>query len=525
MADFATSAAAELDTLLSAVVQAAGRHGWTAVTEAAAALPQPDDRTVLLCASPKADSSALAVWLHTRLDAHEPLSAPLEALHADPAPALRANRLVLALGCAELLGPEAAEAAAALAARPPDTVVVVLTGAEALTGDGDLDLVTRRIWRLLYAGPDEQWAGGDLTDHQCLLWAAAEAPEPLRERLARDAATLEERMTAKVAAPARLQAYRIARLLDLASDVIAEKTRERPADPARRRTGQGASARTALTAGRRELLRTLDAEASAAEREVAAALRMLEQDLQRDVRPFLERHREELSEPARMRSLVGSCVDRGIHRWAATTGPGLRARAARIDFAVSELFHRLDEALRACGATPDIVGTVPTVSLDDALMASVNPAAGQVAPGRSAGMATEVVVGGVLGAAAGAVLTSGLGTVLGAGVGAAAGGMLHHVQAEQQLVRATGYGKDAVRKRIAGLTQILPGAMRREVGALRRTVEQTLDRAGRELDTLCPAQDGGEDVPEAGQTTGPGATAEATAELDALRRRLAAVRI
>ncbi len=423
------------------------------------------------------------------------------ALHADPAPALRANRVVLALGCAELLGPEAAEAAA-LAARPPDTVVVVLTGAEALTDDGDLDLVARRIWRLLYAGPDEQWAGGDLIDHQCLLWAAAEAPELLRERLARDAAMLEERMTAEVAAPARLQAYRIAHLLDLASNLIAEQTRERPADPARRRADQGVSARTALTAGRRELLRTLDAEASAAEREVAAALRMLEQDLQRDVKRLLERHREELSERARWPSLVGSCVDRGIHRWAATTGPGLRARAARIDFAVSELFHRLDEALRGCGASEDIVGTVPTVSLDDALMASVNPSVGQVAPGRSSGMAAEVVVGGVLGAAAGAVLTSGLGTVLGAGIGAAAGGMLHHRQAEQQLADATDYGQGAVRQRIAVLTQILPGEMRREVGALRRTVEQTLDRAGRELDVLCPPQASGEDMPEAGHATG-----------------------
>ncbi|WP_336116079.1 hypothetical protein [Streptomyces sp. PTD9-10] len=525
MADSASPAAAELDTLLASVAQAAERHGWTAVTEAAAALPQPDDRTVLLCASPKADASALAEWLRSCLECQEPLSASLEDLHTDPAPALRANRVVLALGCAELLGPEAAEAAAALAARPPDTVVVVLTGAEALTGDGDLDLVARRIWRLLYAGPDEQWAGGDLIDHQCLLWAAAEAPEHLRERLARDAAALETRMAVKVATPAGLQVYRIAHLLDLASDLIAEQTPARPVDPARRRTAQGAAARTALTDGRRELLRTLDAESSAAEREVAAALRMLEQDLQRDVKRFLERHREELSEPARVRSLVGSCVDQGIQRWAATTGPGLRARAARIDFAVCELIHRLDEALRGCGATPECLGAVPTVSLDGALMASTNSSAGPVAPGRSPGMAAEVVVGGVLGAAAGAVLTSGLGTVLGAGVGAAAGGMLRHVQAEQQLVRATAYGQDAVRKRVAGLTQLVPGAVRREVGALRRTVEQTLDRAGRELDALCPPQDRGEDMPEAGHTAGPGVTVEATAELDALRRRLAAVRI
>ncbi|WP_265564581.1 hypothetical protein [Streptomyces hygroscopicus] len=522
MSDSAIPAAAELDTLRAAVVQAAARHGWTAVTEAAAALPQPDDRTVLLCASPKADVPALAERLRTCLDGREPLSASLESLHADPGPALSANRVVLALGCAELLGPEAAEAAAALAARPPGTVVVVLTGAEALTGDGDLDLVARRIWRLLYAGPDEQWAGGD---PEWLLWTGAEAPEVLRERLARDAAALEERLTGEVAAPAGLQADRIAHLLDLASGLIAEQTRARPADPAQRRAGQGAAARIALTDGRRGLLRTLDGEAAAAEQEVAAALRMLEQDLLRDVKRFLESHREELSEPARVRSLVGSCVDRGVGRWAATTGPGLRARAARIDFAVSELFHQLDEALRACGATPGSVGAVSPVSLDGALLASVNPSAGRAAPGRSAGMATEVVVGGVLGAAAGAVLTSGLGTVLGAGVGAAAGGMLHHRQAEQQLVRATAYGRDAVRKRVAGLSETVPGAVRREVGALRRAVEQTLDRAGRELNVLCPPQDSGRDAPEAAPATGRGATAEAAAELDALRRRLAAVTI
>ncbi|MCZ0984486.1 hypothetical protein O1M54_00185 [Streptomyces diastatochromogenes] len=56
-------------------------------------------------------------------------------------------------------------------------------------------------------------------------------------------------------------------------------------------------------------------------------------------------------------------------------------------------------------------------------------------------------------------------------------------------------------------------------------MEQTLDRAGRELDALCPPQDRGEDMPEAGHTAGPGVTVEATAELDALRHRLAAVRI
>ncbi|MEV8475703.1 hypothetical protein [Streptomyces sp. NPDC051173] len=470
----------DLETLIEDTARAAARHGWTAVAEAAAALPGRGDRTVLLCASPKADGTALAAHLRTRLPQLEPRTLPLEALHTDPAEALRADLVVLALGCAELLSPVAAAAAAALAARPPGTVLVVLTGADTLSGDDDLALVARRMRRVLHAGPDEEWTGRSPAELGCLLWSTedpADLPEPLHGLLVRDAVALEERLLARVPVPPQLLHDRVVHLLDLAAGLLAGPARG--GDP-RRRSADGA--RTALESGRRKVLDAVDAETAAAEREIVASLRAAEGDLLRRLDGFLERHRQEVSEPGRARGLVAGYLDRGTGGWAAATAPGLRARAARINRVATEAFQELERAFARQGVEGVTVGAPPSVSLDGAAHGPASAPGSRPRGGKPSGVPTRMVVGGALGAAAGAVLTSGLGTLLGAGMGAAAGGVLHHRQTEVQIGRAAAYGRAAVRERFSVLVTGAPAAVRRETGSLRRSAERELDRIGRDLE-------------------------------------------
>ncbi|MGA5132974.1 hypothetical protein ACPCTO_24520 [Streptomyces olivoreticuli] len=507
----------DLEALIEDTARAAARHGWAAIAEAAAALPERDDRSVLLCASPKADGTALAAHLRTRLPELELRTAPLEPLHADPYEALRANRVVLALGCAELLSPAAAAAGSALAGRPPGTVLVVLTGADALSGDDDLALVARRIRRVLYADADEQWTGRGLAELGCLLWSAedpADITEPLHGLLAHDAAALEERLRSAVAAPPGLLHDRAVHLLGLAAGL--------PAGPAgagevRRPATDGiAEARAVLKSGRRKVLRAVDAETAAAEREIVATLRVAEQDLLRGLDGFLERHRQEVSEPGRARRLVSGYVDRGTGSWATAAVSGLRARAARIDLVATEVFQELEQTVAARGVDGVTVGAPPSVSLDGAARGPAAAPGSRPTGGKPSGVPTEMVVGGAIGAAAGAVLTSGLGTLLGAGMGAAAGGVLHHRQTELQIGRAAAYGRSAVRERVGALVVGVPAAVRREAEVLRRSMERALDRIGRDLEAARPPR-------EAGPRPARGTDAEAAGALGGLRRQLAAL--
>ncbi|MEU3754331.1 hypothetical protein AB0H17_16435 [Streptomyces olivoreticuli] len=502
----------DLEALIEDTARAAARHGWAAVAEAAAALPERDDRSVLLCASPKADGTALAAHLRARLPELELRTAPLEPLHADPWEALRANRVVLALGCAELLSPAAAAAGSALAARPPGTVLVVLTGADALSGDDDLALVARRIRRVLYADADEQRTGRGLAELGCLLWSAedpADTTEPLHGLLAHDAAALEERLRSAVTTPPGLLHDRAAHLLGLAAGLLA--------GPAGRPAADGsAEARAVLESGRRKVLRAVDAETAAAEREIVATLRVAEQDLLRGLDGFLERHRHEVSEPGRARRLVAGYVDRGTGSWATATAYGLRARATRIGLVATEVFQELEQAVAARGVDGVTVGAPPSVSLDGAARGPAAAPGGRPTGGKPSGVPTEMVVGGAIGAAAGAVLTSGLGTLLGAGMGAAAGGVLHHRQTELQIGRAAAYGRSAVWERVNALVVGVPAAVRRESEALRRAMERALDRIGRDLEAARPPR-------EAGPRPARGTDAEVAGALGGLRRQLAAL--
>ncbi|MEU5418647.1 hypothetical protein ACH4UT_18925 [Streptomyces sp. NPDC020799] len=478
----------ELRALIEDTARAAARHGWTAVAEAAAALPGRDDRSALLCASPKADSAALTAHLRARLPELDLRTFPLEALHTDPAEALRADRVVLALGCAELLSPVATAAAGALAARPPGTILVVLTGADTLSGDDELALVARRMRRVLHAGPAEEWTGRSPAELGCLLWSAedlADVPEPLHSLLVRDATALEGRLRSRAPVSPQLLHDRVVHLLDLAAGLLAGPDRGK--DP-RRRLSDGTEARTALETGRRKVLRAVDAETAAAEREVVASLRAAEGELLRRLDGFLERHRQEVAEPGRARGLVAGYLDRGTGGWAGATAPTLRARAARINRATAEAFRELEEALARQGVEGVTVGAPPSVCLDGAAHGPASGPGSRPRGGKPSGVPTRMVVGGALGAAAGAVLTSGLGTLLGAGMGAAAGGVLHHRRTELQIGRATAYGRAAVRKRVAGLVADVPAAVRRETGALRRSVERELDRVGGDLETALLAR-------------------------------------
>ncbi|MFB6894179.1 hypothetical protein ACFCX4_33270 [Kitasatospora sp. NPDC056327] len=517
----------ELTTLLADTAEAARRHGWTPVDEAVAALASARPATVVLCASPQAAGSALAERLLAAVPGAGLETAPLEPLATDPLPAVRADRVLLALGCAELLGPAGVEAAVALAARPPGTVTVVLTGAEELTGPDDLDLVAHRVGRLL----DPETTGHRGAAPRVLFWSDGPAAEALRGRLAEDEAALHEALSpvpaaGTAAARPALLALRAAHLLGLADALLGERLPATGAAPAAGPSARAvAGARAALEAAHREVLRVLEAEAEAGAGETAAGLGMLRQNLLRDLERHLQKHREELSTRARAGDVVDGYLERGIAAWAVTAVAGLNARAARVELALVELQQRVDTAYAACGAEPPAHPADPGFALDRTVPGTrTAPGAPAGGPGRGGAPSPEVLAGGVLGAAAGVMFTGGLAIALTAGVGAGVGGVAHHYRAEQRLARAVGFGEGAVRERLDRLAEAVPRAVRDEAGALRRTVEERFARTTAELDALAPAP-GRPQRPGGDGTAGAGPGPRGADDLAGLLRRLNDVRI
>ncbi|MFE5677658.1 hypothetical protein ACFQ7B_21170 [Streptomyces erythrochromogenes] len=521
------TAAAELTALVGDIEQAASRHGWPTVACAAAKV-RADRPGLLLAVSCEAQVSGLAEALAAgRSGAAAWPTVALADLHTDPLRSLHADRVLLAMGCAELLGPDELAAAADLATRPAGTVAVVLTGAEELAGSGDVALVEGRFLRMLDDGSGAPPVSG------LLLWSGPQVPPTadggLGERLAADASRLASFASPPplpspegTASGTALLEREVAGLLDLAAEVVAGRRDASPDEGAGRAAAAAAArSRALLDDAYRDLRRVLDHGVEAGCQEVEAGLRTVEQDLLRGLDRHLAQHRDRVPDPAGVDALVCAYLDRGIAAYAATARAAIRARAAKADLALVEMEQRIDAAYVAHAMSPpDRSAGAARTPLDESAW---EPRSGASAPGRPSsrpGMPSgEVLAGGVLGAATGLSL-GGIGILLTTGAGAAVGVAVHRYRTEQRLGHAARHGSRVVRDRVDELAAAATGAMRELGRAVRTAAEAEYARAVAELEARAATVEAGPPAPRRAGTAG---AAAAAGELADLRGRFAAL--
>ncbi|MFD9476941.1 hypothetical protein [Streptomyces nojiriensis] len=527
------TAATELTALVGDIGRAANRHSWPTVAYAADKV-RADRPGLLLALSSEALVSGLAEALPAGPSgaAARPTVA-LADLYADPLRSLHADRVLLAMGCAELLGPDELAAAADLATRPADTIAVVLTGAEELADATDVALVEGRFLRMLDDGSGAPAVSG------LLLWSGPQATPTadggLGERLAADASRLASFASASpsptpspspspedTASGTTLLEREIARLLDLAAEVVAGRRETSPGDGAGKAAAAAAArSRALLDDAYRDLQRVLDHEVEAGCQEVEAGLRTMEQDLLRGLDRHLAQHRDRFPDRAGVDALVCEYLDRGIAAYAATARAAIRARAARADLARVEMEQRIDAAYVAHAMSPpDRSADAARTPLDESAW---EPRSGASAPGRPSsgpGMpAGEVLAGSVLGAATGLSL-GGIGILLTTSAGAAVGVAVHRYRTEQRLGHAARHGSRVVRDRVDELAAAATGAMRELGGAMRTAAGAEYARAVAELEAEAPTGEAGPPAPRRAET---GSATAAAAELAGLRDRFAAL--
>ncbi|GIH29430.1 hypothetical protein Aph01nite_77400 [Acrocarpospora phusangensis] len=468
----------EHQRILADTAALARARGWATVTAFTGSLQDPADRTLTLYASAGTDSTPLRAWL-------ESAGHPVTTGDLESAPTLTANRVIVALQCGQLLTPEAVEAATAMLARPSPTVRVVMVGAEALAGPGDLQVVERSAWRLLVGDPDEEWAGQNLAERGCLLWSGT----ALTPRVERD----RELLTAWANTPGEdlIGGARAAYALALADREHADQQ----AAASTREQRHLASTRTTVAEAGQRLLRRLDSDLLTYERQVAASLQMLEQDLVNGLEAYLSRHRQQLSDSGAV-AVVNRYYEQGVQRWRRTNAAAFSARVAQINSETADLLDDVDWDLvnrvapHASGRTyPGVLAdgvqlTPDTDTSDPRMAASWRP------PEKSSELPMTLVGGALTGAVA---LTFGVGLLPAAALGTLGATGTHLVgrylrggQAEQEIaVQARG----AIVASVATVRQTAAERIKRSLAASKRQMAWHFDRLDQALDQASPEPD------------------------------------
>jgi hypothetical protein len=447
-------AAESINAILADAVAAAGEHQWHRLRDFAASLPDDGDPAVLLLASGDADPGPLARWLSLVAPSAAVRTEPLEALIGDPALALRANRVIAAFRCGELLTPETAESGAMVVQRPAGSHIVVMPGAELIRSDEDLALVQRSMWRLLLSQDGDEWAGQNLAEHRLVLWSDAEVAEFLAERVTSDMKLLEEWLRTEVEVSDDLRAARLAYALDLA-----EVPSGRPADLADPDADPAITARrlaealSAVAKGRRRVLGGFDADVLTAELEITASLTMLEQDLLNGVPAFVGRRCEDVADAAAARTVLRQYADEGLRRWLGSAAASLRAQSDRINDNLHELVDGMEWHVINRTGVPYSPMSFTAVKLDVVLGTgeTLEPEIRAGSKGELSPSPANIVVGGAIGASAGAVLGAGAGVAAGLLAGAAGGVAVNRYLTDRKVEQITRQARKFVTSRIANV--------------------------------------------------------------------------
>jgi hypothetical protein len=297
--------------LLAEVRTLAGQQRWTTVTDYLTTLDAAPAGSVLALPGPGLDAGTLLAAL-PRI----PVTVrPLLTASAEPGRTLEADRVLIIFRCGQLLSLEEAEAARTVLLRPAGTTYVVFAEADRLGSTEELELVERAAWRVLLAGPHEDWAGQDLASRHCVLWSGRPEQSPFSGRLARDAALLDDWLTGPLDT-APLDLARCAQALDLAEAALSTATIAAPANAdsasARHRAGR---LRSAVRDAGERIDERLEGSAQTVTRELAASLDTVREDLRAGVADHLQRHCRDLSRPAEISDCLARYLQTGMQRW------------------------------------------------------------------------------------------------------------------------------------------------------------------------------------------------------------------
>ncbi len=404
----------EPHAVLDELKSMAAEQGWTQVAGYVAQVAAAD-RQVLIACAPNVRPEPLAAWLRSRDAAATIPIAQLDALAADPGPALAVDRVVIALRCGDLLMPATISGAATVMGRPAGSYAIVLTEADRIQSESDLTAVQRAVGGALL-GPEgaARRAGRGL-----LLWSEYAVPAFLAGRVENDSASLSQWLATLPDQSAELTMQRAACALGLAAE--AEAAASAPsAGSAETQIRMLPALRTSVAGLHTRVLTHLDAQAVSLTRELTASLDTMRHDLLRETgSPAVGR------DPRSLESLVA----RRMSRWSEDAARVIAARQAQSRQHAVELLDVIDWGLvndvapRSDGRrypepivqsfTPDPPG-VPAYRNGFAL-----PASGAVPGPAWAPALRTATVGGVVTAAALAVL----GVAVAPAVGAAAVGV------------------------------------------------------------------------------------------------------
>ena len=329
--------------ILQKVRELAISRAWPRIVEFLDSLPDRDSRSLLILSVPGAEERG---FLDLVKGQNPRVAVRVETLGnaaSNPGLAASYNWVAVLLRCGDLLTPEVIEAVQNILKRPYASYTIVLTGASAITNPEDYDLVARGIWRLLVGDPRVDWSGQDLTASRCYFWSAEPANEYIINEVQRGASAIAEWLTnfAKPAAP--MAAVQAAHALILAENELASQhvPGVRREEVARHIDRLTSSARTVADV-RTRLVRRLDADEASIERMIAASLQLLEQNLLKDVGPYLDERRSQLSSiSARKEALVGY-LNESLRRWREETLGSFSAHLRRMSAETSDLLERID---------------------------------------------------------------------------------------------------------------------------------------------------------------------------------------
>jgi hypothetical protein len=490
----------------------AAEQGWTQVTGYLAQV-EILDRQILVACAPGVPADSLAAWLQGRDVAATVTTAELDALAADPGPALAADRVVITLRCGDLLMPTTIAGAAAVMGRPPGSYAVVLTGAERIRDESDLAAVMRAAGGALLG----QQGAAHRAGRGLLLWTEDAVPAFLTERVDEDATSLAQWLMSTPGRSAELITQRMAHALALATEAEEAGHTAAAARAADRAAAQGRqlpALRTAVAGLHRRVLGHLDAAAASLTRELTASLDTMRHDLLSAIRS------QDGSQDQRS---VESMVTRRMARWSDDAGQLIRTRQAQSQRHATELLDVIDWTLVNDVARADngrrypdpIVRSfapgqpgVPAHRGGFALPSSSPPPGAAWAP-----VLRTATVGGVVTAAALAVL----GVAVAPAVGAAAVGVAAATVFGARLNPAAGRRRAemtavdaAIRDELAGLMSVLSAELQASSGhvraaadaeftALERTLAAAEEQAARPQDSPAGPDPAGPDPAVAGR--------------------------
>jgi hypothetical protein len=324
----------------------ATQRGWSSVIAVVDDLLSSHEETIGMACPTNVDGRALQRWIAQQI-AHRPVNfLPLEELAHDPLPAVKVQKLIAVFACGTLLGTSEVDAMGqAFFSRPLGSYTIVLTGAEELSSEEDLNLIERGMWRLLV--PDQAssgWREQDLSAYGCYLWSNGEARDFLRTRLEQDQRGLLAWLKQPLPCTEEVERMQVLYTLELAEDHV-NKSRGSATGENHHFAQRLGRAQETLTTQRRRLLRRLDDHMESLERQLTTSLQSLEQDLLQGLRPYLQHHFVPSSSgnnEAVLKTVLTQYMSRGARSWEANAQQILLSRSEEITAEIESLLSDLD---------------------------------------------------------------------------------------------------------------------------------------------------------------------------------------